>query len=173
MTGPILGAMSDNDKRQFRYAPQPLGRMLQGMFRGAPGVARARAFAGLKQDWLAIAGPEFGEISWPERFEPSRNGRAGVLAIRAASGAALLLQHDGPRLIERVNGYLGADAVGRIRIVPGAPPPPRPGRIPPPPADLAPDSPRAKRILERADSLESDRLGAALKRLAARVGERK
>lgn len=165
--------MTNNDKRQFRYAPQPLGRMLQGMFRGAPGAGRARAFAALKRDWPDIAGPEFRDISWPERIEPSRNGRAGVLALRASPGAALILQHDGPRLIERVNGYLGADAVGRIRIAPGPVPTKRPGWSPPPTTELASDNPHDRRIVERADRLDSDRLAAALKRLAARIGERK
>ncbi len=161
--------MTDQDKRRPKFRPQPIARMLDGLLRNAPGARRARGFAALKRDWASVVGPEFKDIAWPERFEPSRGGKPGALAVRAAPGAALLLQHDGPRLIERINAFLGAEAVGRIRIVPGAPPAaaPRPA-LPRPP--LAPDDPRTQAIAAKAAGIGSDRLAAALTRLGRAVG---
>ncbi len=87
-----------------------------------PGAKRARAFAGLKRDWKDVVGAEFSDISSPEKFDPPRGRKPGVIAVKAVLGAALILQHDAPRLMERINNYLGADAVGKISIIPGIPP---------------------------------------------------
>ncbi|MBP0575597.1 DUF721 domain-containing protein, partial [Mycobacterium tuberculosis] len=40
-----------------------------------------------------------------------------VLTIACEGARALLLQHEAPRLIERINAFLGYGAVGRLRIV--------------------------------------------------------
>lgn len=161
--------MTDDDKRLSRYRPAPVAQTVERLLRGAPGARRARGFAALRRDWADVAGPEFKDLAWPERLEPARAGRPGALAVRAAPGAALLLQHDGPRLVERVNAYLGAEAIGRIRIARGAPPPPKPSRrLPAPP--LPADDPAARDLARRADGLGSDRLAAALTRLGRAVG---
>lgn len=145
--------------------------MLDGYMRKHPGARRARGLAALKQDWASVVGPDFKDIAWPEKFEPSRDGRPGALAVRAAPGAALLLQHDGPRLVERINGYLGAEAIARIRIAPGAPPAKRPRPMPARP--LAVDDPQTKAIAGRAGAIEDDALAAALVRLGRAVGGQK
>lgn len=160
---------SDDWPRRRKYKPQPIARMLDAYLRGAPGARRARGFAALKLDWADIAGPDFRDLAWPVRVEPGRNGRPGALAVRAAPGAALLLQHEAPRLVERVNAFLGAEAIGRIRISPG--PMPRPAKPPRPrPKPLPLDDPRSKDLATRASALGSDRLGEALARLGRAVG---
>jgi hypothetical protein len=88
--------------------------------------------------------------------------------VRVVSGVALLLQHDAPRLIQRVNTYLGNDAIGAVKIVPGAPPAPVKRVFRKPPLDA--DHPTAKALEVRAASVGSERLAAALVRLGRAVG---
>lgn len=159
-----------SEERRRTYAPQPIASTLGRMLKRAPAARTARGLAALKRDWADVAGPEFAEIAWPDRFDPARNGRPGVLAVKAAAGAALVLQHDGPRLIERVNRYLGAGAVGRIRIAPGTPPRRQPRQLPSKP--IAADHPKATALAERASGVGSDRLAAALTRLGRSVAGR-
>ena len=48
-----------------------------------------------------------------------RAGQPGVLEIRVDGPAAALIQHQAGDILERVRLVLGADAVGRLRIVQG------------------------------------------------------
>jgi len=160
--------MQGSDKRRPKFRPQPIARMLDGYLRGKPGVARARGLASLKIEWEAIAGEAFARVCLPLRVEKSK-GRAGaVLVVAAAPGTALILQHDAPRLIERVNGYLGAGALERVRIapVPFAVPKPRKAAARP---RLGEDDPRAEALKAKAARLPSERLAAALVRLGRAV----
>lgn len=116
----ILVCMTASDKRYPTLRPQPIARSLDSLLRGHPGAKRARALAGLRRDWKDIVGAEFADIASPEKFEPPRGRRPGTLLVKAMPGAALILQHDAPRLVERINSYLGANAVGKIQIRPGA-----------------------------------------------------
>lgn len=68
----------------------------------------------LKAEWAAIAGPDWAEVSWPATL-----GRDGVLKLRAASGAALELQHRAPLIIERINLFFGRAVVTRLALVQG------------------------------------------------------
>src|SRR6516225_11951510 len=45
----------------------------------------------LKAQWAAIIGPDSAAVTWPTAL-----GRDGVLKLRAASGAALEIQHPAP-----------------------------------------------------------------------------
>ena len=168
--------MSADDKRQQRkedrrraaFRLEPMAPIVDALLRGAPGARRGRGLAALKREWASVAGPDFKDIAAPDRFDPPRKGRPGVLVLRAHPGAALLLQHEGPRLVERVNAFLGAEAIGRVRIAAGAPPPPQPERrLPPRP--LADDDPRAEALARRARTMASPDLAAALTRLGRAV----
>ena len=161
--------MKTDSKRKRTYRPQPISRMLDGVLRNHPGARRARGFAGLKRDWSDIAGPDFKDIASPDRLDPPQGKRPGVLRVRVVSGAALLLQHDAPRLVQRVNAYLGNDAIAEIRIVPGAPPTLVKRAMPRHP--LAADHPKAKALEERAASVGSERLAAALVRLGRAIAK--
>jgi hypothetical protein len=68
----------------------------------------------LKAEWAAIVGPDWAEVSWPGTL-----GRDGVLKLRAASGAALELQHRAPLIIERINLFFGRAVVTRLTLVQG------------------------------------------------------
>jgi hypothetical protein len=105
------------------------------------GAAFARAgFAdpALVLRWAEIAGPDIARIARPLKFSEGASG--GTLTLLAEPGAALFLGHEARSLCARINGYMGRDAVARIKFVQGAltppKPPPRPARPQPaPPAD--------------------------------------
>ena len=68
----------------------------------------------LKSQWAAIVGAEWAAVAWPSAL-----GRDGVLRLRAASTAALELQHRAPLLIERINCFFGRSVVTRLALVQG------------------------------------------------------
>ena len=96
---------------------------------GAPvTIGGSGTLARLKSDWLAIVGAEFGGATWPATLS-----RDGALKLRTAAEQALEIQHLAPMLIERINLFLGRQAVARIVLVQGPlPGPPEPRPAPPP-----------------------------------------
>jgi hypothetical protein len=88
--------------------------------------------------WVTIAGADVARIAQPVRLSDGPSG--GVLTLKAEPGASLFLQHESRALCERINTYLGRNAVARLRFVQGplaqAParrrPPPKPAAEPPP-----------------------------------------
>ncbi len=111
-----------------------IGALLGGVLSPA---ARARGFAeaSVLADWATIVGSSLAARCEPVALTfPGGRRQGGVLELRASGGAALELQHAAPQLVERINGYFGFRAVGRLRILqapaagrrPPAPPRPRP-----------------------------------------------
>jgi hypothetical protein len=90
-------------------------------------AAKKRGFAStdLFRNWPTIVGPTFAHVtqperlSWPRRLEDG--GEAGfepaTLTVRCEGSRALLLQHEVPIIVERINAIFGFPAVARIRIV--------------------------------------------------------
>jgi hypothetical protein len=68
----------------------------------------------LKSEWSAIIGPDWAAMTWPCAL-----GRDGALKLRAASMAALELQHRTPLLIERINTFFSRRIVTRLVLVQG------------------------------------------------------
>jgi hypothetical protein len=88
--------------------------------------------------WTEIAGPEIARIARPLKFSEAN----GVLTLMAEPGAALFLGHDSRALAARINGYLGRNAVARIKFVQGMlAAPPAPARPPKPSATPDPQDP--------------------------------
>lgn len=83
------------------------------------GFATAELIAG----WPEIVGPRYADCSRPERIAWPRgkanNDKPGTLVIAVEGPRALLLQHEADQIVERVNGFLGYGAIGRIKIVQG------------------------------------------------------
>lgn len=99
---------------------------------------------------------------------PPRVRVGGTLHVQVTSGAvALQLQHEAPRLIERVNGFLGFAAVARLKLI-QAPFPATAKR-----ADngslLAALGDRRAAATVPLDGISNPHLRAALARLARRV----
>ena len=103
---------------------------------------RLAALGGLLENWPHIVGDDLAARTQPWKLDFPRGERqGGVLTIRAAAADALELQHEMPRILERLNSHFGHRAIERIKIV-QAPPrpqrsPPRPQRRPATPAESA------------------------------------
>jgi hypothetical protein len=117
--------------RPQRRPPPPAGRALgrtlrelDARFGEGPGALIAR--------WREIVGPDVARRTEPVKLVKGRNGGPSSLEIRVAGPSAALIQHQAHEILARVNLYLGADAVQKLRIVQGplhthreAAPPPR------------------------------------------------
>lgn len=83
---------------------------------------RFAALGGLLENWPHIVGDDLAARTQPEKIDFPRDQRqGGVLTIRAAAADALELQHEMPRILERLNGHFGHRAFERIKIVQGPP----------------------------------------------------
>jgi hypothetical protein len=122
----------------------------------------------LLSQWSEVVGPQIGEfclpdkIKWPKTVTESARKIGGTLVLRAAPGRALELQYDIPRIIERVNHFLGYGAIAVIKIVQGQ--------------LVAKSAKKAKAIFKpeadvawrsKLNDIADDDLKAALQRLAA------
>ncbi len=102
---------------QYRPAP-PAGRSLNKMLKAlderfgqGPGALQAR--------WREIVGVEIAKRTEPVKLTKPRDGGPASLEIRVAGPSAALIQHQAPEIVARVNLFLGAGAVNRLRIVQG------------------------------------------------------
>jgi hypothetical protein len=94
-----------------------LGRIARPVL-GKRGLGEAQ----LLRHWDAIMGEELAGAAWPDRLSFSGGERRdGTLRLRVEPGAALLLQHKEPILLERINGFFGYRAVARLAYVQAAP----------------------------------------------------
>jgi len=78
------------------------------------------AYAELLMQWRAIAGEDVASLCEPERIKWPRYStekRGGTLILKAAPGRALDLQHETPRIAERINSFYGHTAIATIKIV--------------------------------------------------------
>jgi hypothetical protein len=136
-------------------------------FRVVAGTALARygfAYAELLSSWAAIVGEDIASLCEPERIRWPRGGerQGGTLLLRAAPGRALDLQHEIPRIAERINGFYGYAAIGRIKLV-EAPLEPARALVPRPRLDEAGAAALEGRLRDIADP--------ALKEALRRLGE--
>lgn len=137
-----------------------------------PRVAKAalgkRGFgeAQLVTQWEAVIGPELAGKLSPDRLSFARGERRdGVLRLRVASAFAVEAQHLEPLIIERINGFFGYRAVGRLVLVQG--PPTRRAEAPPPLRPL--DAAEQRAIDARVASVPDQGLRQALARLGAAI----
>jgi hypothetical protein len=95
---------------------RPLAANLGAITRAALGK-KGFALAQLLTDWESIVGPSLAACAAPARLVKSRDQDDGaVLEIRAEGAAALELQHNEPRVIERINAHFGYAAVKRLKL---------------------------------------------------------
>lgn len=72
----------------------------------------------LKSRWREIVGESISSFSEPMKLVKARSGGA-TLELKVAGPVAALVQHQAPLILDRLNLYLGAGAVARLRIVQG------------------------------------------------------
>ncbi|HEX3364412.1 DUF721 domain-containing protein, partial [Phenylobacterium sp.] len=86
-------------------------RELDAKFGQGPGALQAR--------WREIVGADVARRTEPVKLVRGRNGGPSSLEIRVAGPAAAIIQHQAHEILARVNLFLGADAVQKLRIVQG------------------------------------------------------
>jgi hypothetical protein len=147
-------------------APRAISRSLAKVTRPAL-EKRGRDFAALVAAWPDIAGPRLAGDSALDRFARPRGGGPAALHLRVTPGLAVEVQHLAPQLIERINAFLGHQAVSRLVLAQ------RPvGAIPGTRARPSPPLPSAARrdaAMAATAGIEDERLRAALARLGAHV----
>jgi len=108
-----------------------------------------------------MARPE--RIKWPRAVEAQRHKLGGTLVLRAPAGLALEVHYEIPRIIERVNQFLGYGAISAVKVM-------QSGELPLAPPKPKLRSPEAARAWNTAiTGIEDDDLKSALSRLALEV----
>ena len=126
--------------RPPRRPPPPAGRSLAPLLKALDGRFGQGAGA-LAARWREIVGPDIARRTEPVKLVKGRNGAPSSLEIRVAGPSAALIQHQAQEILARVNLFLGAEAVQKMRVVqgplrgPAEPPRPPPRR--PKPLDAA------------------------------------
>jgi hypothetical protein len=104
--------------RPLRRPPPPAGRALARTIKELD--ARFGQGAGaLQARWREIVGAEVARRTEPVKLVRGRNGGPSSLEIRVAGPSAAIIQHQAHEILARVNLFLGAEAVQRLRIVQG------------------------------------------------------
>lgn len=128
---------------------------------------------GLERQWDQIAGPKLSRLSKPGRITGGRDGR--VLTVIARGPAAALINADSHNILARINTYLGAGTIARLKIVQGAialktaQPLPRPNtkQVRAVPTVLSPDESFA--LQKGLENIDNARLKQALESLGRAV----
>lgn len=159
-------------KRKLRKGVRPLADLIGATL--DPICAR-RGFgsASLLSWWPDIVGPDYKEATFPESIHwPKRHDQRGAdattatLTVRVLPSQALFFQHEVPQVLERINQFLGYQAIGRVRIVQGEIS--RPNSEPKPLSRQLTDAESAELDARLTDISESD-LQLSLKRLGMAV----
>ncbi len=74
--------------------------------------------------WREIAGAGLAAHCFPQKLGSAANGTL-TLTLVADDRASLELQHQAPKLIDRINRYFGREAVTKIKVIAGDIPKPR------------------------------------------------
>jgi hypothetical protein len=106
--------------KRTRRAPRPPPRAggSLGPFIKALDERFGRGADGLKARWPEIVGEVLARRTEPAKLTHPRGGGA-VLELRVDGPAAALIQHQAADILARVNLFLGAGTVARLRVVQG------------------------------------------------------
>lgn len=139
--------------------PKPVAQDALGLLRHH---LHARGFAQIElvTRWAEIAGQGLAAHCFPYRL--SAGGASGAtLTLVADDRAALELQHQGPKVVDKINAYFGTSVVSKIKVVAGVVPIKNPQR---PPRRTLSTAEEAD-LVARASRIEDADLRAALTRL--------
>jgi hypothetical protein len=101
--------------------PRSLAALLSPIARTALAGSRS-AVGSLVADWAAIVGESWAARALPERLIFAAGSReGGTLVLRVEPADAVLVQHDEPSLLARINGHYGYRAVARLKLIQHAP----------------------------------------------------
>ncbi len=161
-------------RKRTRPAPRPAppaGRALTKFVRELD-EKYGRGAGALEPRWREIVGDQLARVTRPQKLTRGRGASGGVLELRVAGPAALLVQHQSAEILSRVNLFLGAGSVDKLRIAQGpikplpmtAPAPASRASRRPPPLDAA-----AQADLDRSLEAAPEGLKAALAALGRAV----
>jgi hypothetical protein len=161
--------LSRKRTRPARRPPRPAGARLNGFVRTLD-ERFGRGPDTLKARWREIVGETLARHTEPAKLSRPRGGAGAVLELKVEGPAAALIQHQAPDILARVNLFLGAGAVERLRVVQGLvrPPPVAPKAVRrrrPAPLDAAKEAELAAAAADVVD----EGLKAALIRLGREV----
>ena len=132
------------------------------------------AYAEVLSQWSAIVGEELGRVSVPERIRwPRATGssgdgvkRGGTMVLRVSQGRALEFQHMVPRIVERINGFYGYEAIIALKILQGT------VTLPAAPKRQSAPEIKPEVLGAHAEAIHDEALRAALLRLGSAVSQR-
>ncbi|HXE17114.1 MAG TPA: DciA family protein [Stellaceae bacterium] len=152
--------MSDERRGRVRTVGTILPRVSAKVL-GKRGLGEAQ----LAQHWAEIVGERLASATSPERLSFPRGERSeGTLRLRVTPGIALEVQHSEPALLERINGFFGYRALGRLVLSQNWVPR-QPARLP-----ARPLKPEENEALERrVASVGDESLRRSLKRFGAAI----
>jgi hypothetical protein len=113
-------------RRRTRPMPRPappVGRSLAPFIKDLD-EKFGRGAGALEPRWREIVGDQLARVTRPQKLTRGRAGpdgkkTGGTLELRVAGPAALLVQHQSADILARVNLFLGAGAVDKLRIAQG------------------------------------------------------
>lgn len=108
-------------RRRTRPMPRPApsaGRALAPLIKELD-QKFGRGASALEPRWREIVGDRLAQVTRPQKLTKGRAGSGGTLELRVAGPAALLVQHQSADILARVNLFLGAGAVDKLRIAQG------------------------------------------------------
>lgn len=108
-------------RKRTRPAPRPAppaGRALAKFVRELDD-RYGRGAGALEPRWREIVGDQLARVTRPQKLTKARGSGGGMLELRVAGPAALLVQHQSAEILARVNLFLGEGSVGRLRIAQG------------------------------------------------------
>jgi hypothetical protein len=153
------GDSGNSNQRSGRRGPKRFAEDAAGLLKHH---LNGRGFAQVElvTRWAEIAGQTLSQHCFPYRL--SQGGANGsTLTLVADDRAALELQHQAPKLIDKINTYFGKPAVSKIKVVAGDIP-----RVPQKRAAKRPLSAEEESALAaRLQAVEGPELRAALARL--------
>ncbi|RUU94285.1 DUF721 domain-containing protein, partial [Mesorhizobium sp. M1A.F.Ca.IN.020.03.2.1] len=127
--------------------------------------------------WEEIAGPRLAshsrpeKIQWPRRLHEDDPFEPAALIIACEGMAALHLQHEAGEVINRVNAFLGFNAIGRIKILQK---PVLSAKARPKPQPRPLSEAEKSKLARTVGKIEDDGLRASLERLGATIlGQKK
>jgi hypothetical protein len=110
--------LSAKRTRPPRRPPPPMGRSLNKTLK-ALDAKFGQGSGALEARWREVVGAEIAKRTEPVKLTRGRNGGPSSLEIRVAGPAAAIIQHQAQEILARVNLFLGAEAVQKLRIVQG------------------------------------------------------
>jgi hypothetical protein len=110
--------LSRKRTRPARRPPRAAGARLSAFVRGLD-ERFGRGPDTLKARWREIVGETLARHTEPAKLSRPRSGAGATLELKVEGPAAALIQHQAPDILARVNLFLGAGAVERLRVVQG------------------------------------------------------